>query len=69
MHFLVMSYCSHDFLLTLSYIYDNVIIMVVDYYSSITYEHLVLDSELSTCFMVNCKVTKCVIDNLTIQLT
>ena len=23
--------------------------MVVDYYSSLTYEHLVLDSELSTC--------------------
>ena len=33
------------------YIYSNMIIMVVDYYSSLTYEHLIfLDSEPSTCF-------------------
>ena len=31
------------------YVYSNIIIMVVDYYSSLTYEHLDFDSELSTC--------------------
>ena len=41
MHFLVMSPCSHDFLLMSLYIYSNIIIMVVDYYSSLTYECLV----------------------------
>ena len=25
--------------------------MVIDYYSSLTYEHVFLDSELSTCFV------------------
>ena len=41
-HFLVMSPCSHDFLLTSLYIYSNKIILIVDYYSSLTYECLVL---------------------------
>ena len=31
------------------YVYSNIFIMVVDYYISLTYEHLVLDSEQSTC--------------------
>ena len=55
MHFLVMSPCSHEFLLMSVYIYSNfnIIIMVIGnhYYSSLTYEHLVLDCELSTCFV------------------
>ena len=53
MHFIVMSPQSHDFLLTSLYIYSNLIIMVVDYYGSLTYECLVLDSELSTCYYVH----------------
>ena len=53
MHLLVMSTCAHDFLFTTLYIYSNLVIMVVDYYSILTYEHLVLDSELSTCFENN----------------
>ena len=32
--------CSCDFLLTLLYIYSNIIIMVVVYCSTLTYEHL-----------------------------
>ena len=43
----------HMTLFTTLYIYNNLIIMVIDYYSSLTYEHLVLDSELSTCFENN----------------
>ena len=42
MHFLVMSSCSREFLLTSLYIYSNVRnYNVVDYYSSLTYECLV----------------------------
>ena len=33
-----MSPCSHDFLLTSLYIYSSLIIMVVDFYSSLIYE-------------------------------
>ena len=43
---------SREFLLTSLFIYRNTIIMVVDQYSSLTYEHLVLESDLSTCFLV-----------------
>ena len=31
--------------------------MVVDYYSNLTYKHLVLDSELSTCLIPNLFLT------------
>ena len=43
MHFLVMSLCSREFLLMSMYIYSNIniIIMVIDYYSILTYGHLV----------------------------
>ena len=46
---LSMSPCSRESLLTLLYIYSNIIIMAVNYYSGLTYKCLVLDSELSTC--------------------
>ena len=54
-HFLVMSPCSHDFLLVSLYVYSNIhnFNCIVDYdYSSLTYECQVLDSELSTCLDV-----------------
>ena len=41
-----MSPCSHDFPLTSLYVYSNKIIIAV----GLTYECLVLDSELSTCY-------------------
>ena len=44
-----MSPCACDFLLMSLFIYSNIIIMVVDF-SSLTYECLFLDIELSTCF-------------------
>ena len=52
-HLLVTSPCLHEFLLTSLYIYTNIIIMVVDYCSSLTYECLVLNRKVSTCLKLN----------------
>ena len=45
-----MSPYSLEFLLTSLHIYNNILTVVVDYYSSLTMSAWFLDSELSTCF-------------------
>ena len=54
MHFLVLSPCSHDFLLTSLYIVIIIFIMVVNYYSSFM-SFWFVDSELSTRFFLGCQ--------------
>ena len=49
-HFLVITPCLGNFLLMSLYIYSNIIIMVVDYYSSLTYD------QVPGFYIVNCQL-------------